>query len=66
MLFYPHRLEEIIEALLSFIEETELWDSVTPVIPLFEKIVATLVNNMQAENGENTQNWQDSVLKLIS
>ncbi|XP_074551456.1 uncharacterized protein LOC141808680 [Halichoeres trimaculatus] len=44
------KLEEIIEDLLSVIKETELWESVTPVIPVFEKIVGTLVNNMQAEN----------------
>ncbi|XP_034550567.1 uncharacterized protein abca12 [Notolabrus celidotus] len=44
------KLEEIIESLLSILKETELWESVPSVIPLFEKIVGSLVNNMQAEN----------------
>lgn len=42
-------------ALLSTLKGTELWDSVPSVIPLFEKIIGSAVNNMQAENGENTE-----------
>lgn len=33
---------------------TELWDSVPTVIPLFEKIIGSMVNNLQAQNGKNT------------
>ncbi|XP_060910213.1 uncharacterized protein abca12 isoform X2 [Labrus mixtus] len=44
------KLENILEALLSLLEGTELWESVSSVVPLFEKIVGSLVNNLHAEN----------------
>ncbi|XP_070694461.1 uncharacterized protein abca12 [Pempheris klunzingeri] len=44
------KLEEVLEALLSTFKGTELWENVQSVIPLFEKIVGSTVNNMQAEN----------------
>ncbi|CAJ1079858.1 uncharacterized protein abca12 [Xyrichtys novacula] len=45
-----HKLEKIIEALLSVLKATGQWEHVPPVIPLFEKIIGSVVNNMQAEN----------------
>ncbi|XP_070770245.1 uncharacterized protein abca12 [Enoplosus armatus] len=44
------KLEKLLEALMSTFKGTELWDSVPSVIPLFEKIIGSVVNNMQAEN----------------
>ncbi|KAM6978364.1 uncharacterized protein abca12 [Tautogolabrus adspersus] len=44
------KLENILEALLSLLQGTELWESVSSVVPLFEKIVGSLVTNMKAEN----------------
>lgn len=34
--------------------ETQMWDSVPAVIPLVEKIMASVVASVQAENGKNT------------
>ncbi|XP_041858132.1 ATP-binding cassette sub-family A member 12 isoform X2 [Melanotaenia boesemani] len=44
------KLEEMLEALLSALEETELWNSTISVMPLFENVIGSLVKNMQAEN----------------
>lgn len=43
----------MIEALLSMFRETELWETVLSVIPVFEKTMGIQVNIMQAENGKN-------------
>lgn len=43
----------MIEALLSVAKGTELWDNVPSAIPLFEKIIGRIVNNIQAENSKN-------------
>lgn len=59
MLFY--RLEEVLEALLSTFQGTELWDSVPSAIPLFEIIIGNTVKSMRAENGENSE----SVLRVL-
>ncbi|XP_070831676.1 uncharacterized protein abca12 [Chaetodon trifascialis] len=45
-----NKLEKMLEALLSTLKGTELWDSVSSVIPLFEKIIGSMVNTTQAEN----------------
>ncbi|XP_038576238.1 uncharacterized protein abca12 isoform X3 [Micropterus salmoides] len=45
-----NKLEKLLEALLSTLNGTELLDSVPSVIPLFEKIIGSTVNNMLAEN----------------
>lgn len=50
---FSHRLEKMLKSILSTLEGTELWDNATSVVPLIEKIIASLVNNIQAENGEN-------------
>ncbi|XP_050926506.1 LOW QUALITY PROTEIN: glucosylceramide transporter ABCA12 [Lates calcarifer] len=44
------KLEKMLEALLSTLEGTELWNNVSYVIPLFEKSIGSVVNTMQAEN----------------
>ncbi|XP_034416854.1 ATP-binding cassette sub-family A member 12 isoform X2 [Cyclopterus lumpus] len=46
-----HKLEEILDALLSTLQGTEQWDSVPSVILKFEKIIGSMVNSMQAQNG---------------
>ena len=51
--FY-HSLEKTLQSLLSSLEGTELWHNVSSVVPLFEKILGSLLNSMQAENGKNT------------
>ncbi|XP_034429942.1 ATP-binding cassette sub-family A member 12 isoform X2 [Hippoglossus hippoglossus] len=43
-------LEKMLQSLLSSLEGTELWHNVSSVVPLFEKILGSLVNNMQAQN----------------
>ncbi|XP_042350102.1 glucosylceramide transporter ABCA12 [Plectropomus leopardus] len=45
-----NKLEKILEALLSTLKGTEIWDSVPSVIPAFEKIVGSTVNSIQAQN----------------
>lgn len=45
-----HKLEKMLEALLSTLKGTELWENVQSVIPAFEKIVESAVKNTQAEN----------------
>uniref|UniRef100_A0A671U5T1 ATP binding cassette subfamily A member 12 n=1 Tax=Sparus aurata TaxID=8175 RepID=A0A671U5T1_SPAAU len=42
------KLEKVLEALLSTFRGTELWDSVTAVIPVFEKVIGSEVKNTQA------------------
>ncbi|XP_068429142.1 uncharacterized protein abca12 [Clinocottus analis] len=60
-----HKLEEILHALLSTLQGTEQWDSVPSVILLFEKIIGTMVNSMQAQNGMILR-LQVPVVNLIS
>lgn len=43
----------MLKTLLSTFEGTQLWNNVTSAIPQFEKLVETLVKNMQEENGES-------------
>ncbi|KAM7407614.1 hypothetical protein PAMA_003372 [Pampus argenteus] len=42
------KLEKILESVMSTLEATELLD--TSVIPLLEKVIGSMVNNIQAEN----------------
>ncbi|XP_060944020.1 uncharacterized protein abca12 [Limanda limanda] len=42
-------LEKMLQSLLSSLEGTELWDNISSVVPLFEKILGSLLNNMQAQ-----------------
>ncbi|XP_040913792.1 ATP-binding cassette sub-family A member 12 [Toxotes jaculatrix] len=58
------KLEKMLETLLSTLEGTELWDNVSSVIPLLEKSIGSMVNNMQAEN-EMILNLQMPVLTLM-
>lgn len=51
---FCHRLEKVLEALLSTFRGTELWDSVTAVIPVFEKVIGSEVKNTQAMTGKHT------------
>uniref|UniRef100_A0A3Q3JQ42 ABC transporter domain-containing protein n=1 Tax=Monopterus albus TaxID=43700 RepID=A0A3Q3JQ42_MONAL len=46
------KLEKVLEALLSTLEETELLDNASSGMPLFEKSIGRLVNIIQAQNGE--------------
>ncbi|XP_049449723.1 glucosylceramide transporter ABCA12 isoform X17 [Epinephelus fuscoguttatus] len=43
-------LERILEALLSTLSGTEIWDSVPPVIQVFEQVIGSTVNNIEAQN----------------
>ncbi|KAL7385147.1 hypothetical protein ABVT39_016568 [Epinephelus coioides] len=43
-------LERILEALLSTLSGTEIWNSVPPVIQVFEQVIGSMVNNIQAQN----------------
>ncbi|XP_054642461.1 uncharacterized protein abca12 isoform X2 [Dunckerocampus dactyliophorus] len=45
-----HKLEKMLEALLSILSETEIWDDVTSVVPYYKKTVAFMVNTTNAEN----------------
>ncbi|XP_049904471.1 glucosylceramide transporter ABCA12 isoform X1 [Epinephelus moara] len=45
-----NELERILEALLSTLSGTEIWDSVPPVIQVFEQVIGSTVNNIQAQN----------------
>lgn len=49
-----YRIEKLVEGLLSMLRGTELWDCVPTVIPLAEKVMASIVRNIQAENGKAT------------
>ncbi|KAM7380664.1 hypothetical protein PAMP_003942 [Pampus punctatissimus] len=42
------KLEKILESIMSTLEATELLD--TSVVPLLEKVIGSMVNNMRAEN----------------
>ncbi|XP_062287286.1 glucosylceramide transporter ABCA12 [Scomber scombrus] len=44
------KLEKMLKSILSTLEGTELWDNATSVVPLIEKIIGSMVNNIQAEN----------------
>ncbi|XP_053295252.1 uncharacterized protein abca12 isoform X4 [Pleuronectes platessa] len=43
-------LEKMLLSLLSSLEGTELWHDVSSVVPLFENMLGSLLNNMQAQN----------------
>ncbi|XP_061548446.1 glucosylceramide transporter ABCA12 [Phycodurus eques] len=45
-----HKLEKMLEAVLSTLNDTQPWDNVTYVLPYFEKIIACMVYDKQAEN----------------
>ncbi|XP_077435659.1 uncharacterized protein abca12 [Vanacampus margaritifer] len=45
-----HKLEKMLEAVLSTVSGTQQWDNVTAVVPYFEKTIACMVNTKQAEN----------------
>ncbi|XP_036065527.1 uncharacterized protein abca12 isoform X2 [Oryzias melastigma] len=45
------KLEEMLADLFSVFEKTPLWNGTQNVIPVFEKIMGSMVKNMQAENG---------------
>ncbi|XP_071316090.1 ATP-binding cassette sub-family A member 13 [Trachinotus anak] len=59
-----HKLEKMLEALLSTLEGTELWHNVSSVIPLFEKSIGSLVNSIQAQN-VMVQSLQMPVVSLM-
>ncbi|XP_031714357.1 ATP-binding cassette sub-family A member 12 [Anarrhichthys ocellatus] len=59
------KLEEILHTLLSTLKGTEQWDSVPTVNLQFEKIIGSMVNNMQAQN-EMIQSLQMPVVTLIN
>lgn len=44
----------MLEALLSAVSITELWDNVTSIVPLVETVIGSVVNNTQAETGDKT------------
>ncbi|XP_059199203.1 glucosylceramide transporter ABCA12 [Centropristis striata] len=45
-----NKLEKILEAVLSTLKGTELWESLQYVVPLFEEIIGYQVDTTQAEN----------------
>nr|XP_046260291.1 glucosylceramide transporter ABCA12 [Scatophagus argus] len=58
------KLERMVKALLSTFKGTELWDSIPSVIPLFEKVIGSMVSQIQAEN-EMILNLQQPVVTLM-
>lgn len=60
-----HRLEKLLESLLSTLKGTELWDGTPSVIPQFEQIIRSLVNTVQAQNGEYTTEQQGCCLTFV-
>ncbi|KAM9346860.1 uncharacterized protein ABDE67_011175 [Symphorus nematophorus] len=44
------KLEKILGVLLSTFRGTELWDGVPSVIPLLEKVIGNMVNNVKAQS----------------
>ncbi|KAM6934409.1 glucosylceramide transporter ABCA12 [Xenentodon cancila] len=44
------KLEELLKAILSTFEGTDVWNASTKAIPLFEKAIDRMVKNTQAEN----------------
>ncbi|KAK5599121.1 hypothetical protein CRENBAI_025848 [Crenichthys baileyi] len=44
------KLEQMLETLLSAFEGEDLWNNVSSVMPLFEKLTETVVKNLQAED----------------
>ncbi|CAI5656359.1 unnamed protein product [Oreochromis niloticus] len=59
-----NKLEQVLGTLLSTLEGTELLDNLTSVIPQFEKMVGTLVENIQAGN-VMIQSLQIPILNLM-
>lgn len=57
-LVYCHRLEMVVESLLSTFEGTELGHNVSSVLPLIEKSIGIITNNTQAQNGKNATKQQ--------
>ena len=49
---FCHRLEMMLNTLLSMLQETSLWEDDVPVVLIIETILQTQVQIMQAENGE--------------
>ncbi|XP_057709211.1 glucosylceramide transporter ABCA12-like isoform X1 [Corythoichthys intestinalis] len=45
-----HKLEKMLEAILSTLSQVQPWDSVTAGVPYFEKTIACMVNTKQKEN----------------
>uniref|UniRef100_UPI003AAEC31A uncharacterized protein abca12 n=1 Tax=Centroberyx gerrardi TaxID=166262 RepID=UPI003AAEC31A len=45
-----NKIEKMLEALLSTLKGTPLWDSIPPVASVLEKVIGAVVNNSQAEN----------------
>lgn len=62
---FSYRLEKMLRSILSTLEATEFWDTATSVVPLLEKIIGSMENNMQAENGENTTKQQGCCLMFV-
>ncbi|MEQ2251418.1 hypothetical protein ILYODFUR_010724, partial [Ilyodon furcidens] len=44
------KLEQMLETLLSAFEGEDIWNNISSVMPLFEKLTETVVNNLQAED----------------
>ena len=49
---FCHRLEMMLNTLLSMLQETSLWEDDVPVALIIETILQTQVQTMQAQNGE--------------
>lgn len=52
---FCHRLEKMLEVLLSTLSEAGLWDNITSVVPQLETVIGSMVSTTQAENGKNPQ-----------
>ena len=55
---FCYRLKQMLEAILSTIEGTDMWNATKNVIPLFEKLMERMVKDTQAESGANTTDQQ--------
>ncbi|XP_051937575.1 glucosylceramide transporter ABCA12 [Hippocampus zosterae] len=45
-----HKLQKMLEVVLTTLSKTQPWDNVTAVIPYFEQIITCMVNTQYAEN----------------
>uniref|UniRef100_A0A8C7XP47 ATP-binding cassette, sub-family A (ABC1), member 12 n=1 Tax=Oryzias sinensis TaxID=183150 RepID=A0A8C7XP47_9TELE len=59
------KLDHMLTDLFSVFEKTQVWNGTQNVIPVFEKVMESVVKNMQAENGM-VLNLQMAIMTLLS
>lgn len=61
---FCNRLDYMLTDLFSVFEKTQVWNGTQHVIPVFEKVMESLVKNMQAENGKSTTKQREKRCNL--